>query len=759
MNKFYECFLNKFLFLLLFLAFSSEVQAISFTSGHGDICYDNYLNYKTCAGSHRDLVKRDSAGNFVYCANRSKHFAGNSATYSLDSVYASDKTCNYYLPVSGGATTNKKYTGDCSSIIGYIIAEGNRNGSDYKEKWFWAQASVWIYLGKFSSRFKGGNTEKYGTVSVSDIWNNNLKIQKIIRNAWKKYDADKKSTVENSVSDEVNFDVFVSNSDNQFHYVPTSSSCGSGSYITNTITIKNNESRRIHIEVPITFDNVSLCLVGTTDCYSKATRYDGSDKSEIFEFDLKANSSVQIQLSTRYVLKSSIKLTVFASYTENVNVRESFRIYDSKRYEKQNYQGVIVQTTKNVNKNGAAVIEHEKTRSLEFSQVAVTHKSCPSSNSNGANSSNSSSTPVSKVCAGYSENTSPLDYTANFSGCNCLSIDLGNGSSVNVLLSESVSFRYGNLVPNLIYAGGGFGFTSGNDGVSTAYSGRLVWNFADYYGPISNNVPYYYNPNGDYKANTDAIKAIIQNKIENMIKKYMTINFSTYDSNDEKNVNRVIVSLPLYLSNISYDSITRTFKYEADNIQMNPAYLSQEGVVSYIKNDNLYPISGGNKYYIPIKFNTIDNLFPFDIVNTNLSVTDKGNFWLRAKCNVKVDEQYILDSVRYRSIDVANPFPKATMQSDLLVYWRDWYTNKSNILRLKNTFTNNYPNRPLYSIVLTEEKIKEINKVSDLYTSWKNININGESSFINDFFEIKDFGNRSYCGLGEFKASCDQYSS
>ena len=765
MNQLSNFSFKIFVFIFFFLVFSSDVQAISFYSGntYGVACFDNNLKFHRQCGDGKATMssyrKVDSKKNDAFCANRTQHFAGNSASYVKDTNYSSLNTCVYYLPKASDATKYTKHSdGDCSKIVGYIIQQAyvyDRDASQLK-KWFLAQASIWIYLGKFTSKdagYRAGNTANFGSNSITDIWNNNTTIRKILRRAWKKYAADNEN-IDVRADSNVNFSVSVP--DTQFHYSSNTSSCGKGSYITREITITNHEERPISIEIPVTFDGVQLCEAGSTQCWFKGGE-------EILKKELNPGESLQLTLSTNYILEGNVTLFVTASFKEKADASNKIKVYDSVRYEKSGYQGMIIQKTKEVNKNGKAQYEHEKEIKLRFTQTPIYHITCPNIGSSlSDNIYPSSKDYVSKVCAGDPNVTSSNDYSVNFSGCSCMSIDLGDSRSVNVLVYETVSFRYGHLTPNIIYAGGGFEFANGSNGISTAYSGNIVWNYADYYGSVSNNVPYYYNPNGDYNARN--VQALIESKIRDMIKNNVTLNFSTYDSNNQENTARVLVHLSLNLEgSISYDAGGRRFGFSSNEIQMNPAYLSQDGMVSYVKNDTKYPVSGGNKYYVPLKFKTTDNNFPFDIVNTNLSATGKNNFLIEAPCHVHVDENYYLyqqDGVRYRSIDVSNPFPRATKKSELPLNWQDWYTNSSNALRIKNTF-DNYPNKPLYKIILTDDKISEMNKISTLYTDWSvhdhsGINSNGESVFVTQFFDIRSSGNRSYCKLGQFDASCDQ---
>lgn len=686
-------------------------------------------------------------GNVAYCSDHDLLFYGkdyktgnyangdgskNIIEYSVDSNFSNAKNCRY----------NSSSNGDCSEIVGYIIAWSRQyytNTKKYNDKavWYWTQVTVWAYLAKFT-QWGGTNTK------AISFYDNYVDIRNVIANAWNEYSADKGVTTTNS--DDVDFDL--SYSDSNFYYVPSTSACNSGYYKTKNITVTNQEDVPINVNISADNTDIYLCVVGDSNSCAKSIEKKLVNKGSSVTFYLKYGSDVV----------ATIPLKVVASYQSNLN---KLIKYDSIRWIAPSNvpkpQGMLTFLTSN-GTSGKVIVDHLSVKNANFSKTRISRTNCITSGNSDKN--NTSSTPINKICASHDDVQNSKDYTAEFSGCTCFGIDLGNDRYVNVVLNENVVFKYGNLVPNdVLYAGGGFGFDDEN-GIPTQYGAKIKWAYAD----AKNGVPYYYNGNNlsDYDARKveDLIVQKLKERIEKKAKN-IKIDFSTYDSNDYKNNALILFSLNVPLSEYSYDNSSKTYSFNSNFMKLKQAYFSNDGKVKYGISDENYTIDGGSKYYVSMGYNK--ESFPFDITTVDLSIVDGINFWYKAECDKKVKEKY--QSLYYRSIDVSNPFPKAkNISTNIPDNWREWYCgtgttcngNINNQKRIKNSYQN-YPDSPLYRATLDLRKIDIITSIDSNYTSWSKMNEDGSNDFVikMDLFE-KVPNNESYCGIGQFNAVCDK---
>ncbi len=171
-------------------------------------------------------------------------------------------------------------------------------------------------------------------------------------------------------------------------------------------------------------------------------------------------------------------------------------------------------------------------------------------------------------------------------------------------------------------------------------------------------------------------------------------------------------------------------------------------------------------------------------INTDGSLDDSGN--VKSGCYVNVKKGSIVPvpedpsnpefNVVYRSVDTDISSDESTLDSNLKLYYLDegtnWYNyfydinddgsidlNNSHFNRIKNTFNNLH----YETVTLTNSKINSFLKSydSESYTSWKNVDSNGISKFINsDYFDVIKNRNDIHCKWGEFnEATCDKDSS
>ena len=752
-KKIVSCFCSLFITLFLFLLFCDRVYAISFTSDEVLIYYDGNFNiqsYETNHHTRRKWIsnsKKDSS-NYAYCASRGDTFGAGSNGYRENRSWSSARNCKYKIG-------NKIYeNGDCSVILGFIIntaLEQSGNPAS-RDGWMSAQGSIWDYLYDFAPGFRWDN---YPSVTP---WNNHKKISKIFSSAWKNYydstnggDASLTSSV-----GQVNFNVDVGNA--KFDYIPSGSSCStSGSYVTNKISITNNEKKTIHVSILKQWDDVNIC--DSFGC--------NGDKN----FDIMSGDTHYVWLETSKILgkgtENIINLDIKAEYSEKINVNK--KSYDTIVYEplkgssvdESKQRMVIMKKKSNV---GSSFNNHSTTKEFKIKQIPIKHLTCNDKNINNSSKkylkSNTSNTPVSRICASGTNGEKEINedkYKASFQDCTCTTVNIGKNISVGVILVETVVFRFGTLDLDVVYPGGGFGLDvdNKNGGTPTNYYSELTWYFAD--TDLSGN-PYYYDSSlKTGNVASGSMKTTLENGVRDSLRKMIevdnkvTINIKSLDSNDALNTDDYNTKL-----NVNYDKIDyngHTFKVEDEHLDMNKAYFSEDGKVSYVVNSK-YTLDGGNKYYVPLKYQS--NKFPYSIDVSNLSLTGKFNFYYKAPCEMIVND-YIYDYT-YRTIDVTAPFSKTNLATSAnWAYW--WNGNISNQNRIKLTYRD-YPNNSTYDVRLSNDYISKILSYNKLYTNWDTVNDDGSNTFISGnygFITIARGGNSgSYCEIGKFNDSCDK---
>lgn len=723
----------------------------------------------------------------AYCANHDYEFYGNKFTkkngienfedsiytYTIDESYSTSKQCEYKKE------NGEMDKGDCSRIIAYIINASNtyyENVKGYKgdKKYYWTQVTVWSYLNEFTPNSIGG-----GNTKAKNFYVTRKMIRTAIAKGWKLYRT--KGTGESKSIDGTNIqvsDADSSNTSTKFYYVSTGTTCGeanNGSYRTKTIKIKNTQVGKLKVELTTDKTDVEICktVSGTTTCQKS------------WEYNLGKGYNSSIYLKSIKDFNGKVTLTIKTTYEGSTASIYDSALYKLKQSVSPKPQGMIILKQK------SSTSEIRQTKNIEFTREPLKRNSCKDDDKQAATK-YSKDNPQSKVCANNATGGNEDEYTAKFSGCNCITLTdvegLPAGTSVNVLLYQNTNFRYGNLVPGTLYAGGGFSFANvDNDnfqnGITTEYNSKVSWKFADYMG----STPYYYNSNDVHNNNANNIKSDIETAIANKISgEPLTIEFTTKDSNDVTNNSDVTYKIVMDKEvtsattdangNKIYDIRLKNNETASTILQMENAYFSTDAKVVYESsteyNTTDYPIDGGKKYYVPMGY---DGKFPFNIDKINLSsVTDGFNFYLEAECDIDVKDNYTEgeDGLRYRTISVENPFPKAGTKTDIPNNWAEWYCGTNNSCgggpntgqdsansRLNSTF-NGYPSNYDYKITLNHSKISSIKSInrSSIYTSWQGINKNGSSDFVTSNFETKaNCGNGgSCCEIGKFNADCDK---
>ncbi len=748
--------------VLSFSLFIDNVKAITFEGGKF-LDYNNYFKVTNYNGSSTNIkyVARTNKKVYAYCARRQGHFKYNSDNYSEVMAWRKAKQCKYYVDGS------LKENGDCSSIMGFIINESLSYFSGVREeqRWMYTQGAVWTYLSYFTPKAYSA----YNFVNYS--WEKtNPKIKTVFNRAWKAYHASVNGNpMSNETIESVNFSI--SPSDVTFNFVSNGADCNAtGNYITKEITITNNESKNIKVTI-FKRDGSKICPSGGSCAAGDVTTTikPGSDNS--YKFYLSTGADKKLGKNGLNPLEIKAEFSEGLTSTATSYDTNLYKAYDKNGVEVEDSQRILVMT--NEESTSTYSRKHEEIKKVTLHQNYITHKVCSVSEETkyrnlGYNGSNSTTNPVNKVCAANltaSEraNSDNKDrYTASFYDCTCTSVKIDGKGSIGILLTERVSFRFGNLETNNIYPGGGFGLDSKK--LTTKYTAKIIW---DYANVDSAGKPYYYGDDKD--GHTVSVNSSDEVQIRTKIKTYLNglksnkkLTVDTLDSNNQSK-GRVTSTLAVSFNTAdadsgdldSYDESKKMFTVKDEAIVMNNAYFSSKGDVTYTANKKGYSIDGGNKYYIPLNYDG-DN-FPYNIKVNNMSLTGLFNFYYKADCGIGVDDYEY--GVFYRSIDVEKPFVKTNNVASS-VNWSEWWNdNSANQGRIKTTF-NDYPNNPLYEVVIDDEIINKYINYDKSYTSWSTVKENGDDTFLsleNGFVKTaKGGGNGSYCEIGKFDASCDK---
>ena len=744
----------------MFILSINSVYAMTFYQD-GELHYND--SFELCSGcNHMTFIKHAENGDYAYCGAQNLSFRGPSGRPNSNYVYKKDKSwsnaggCSYYVAKKdengkfvkdkNGKVKYQKKRGDCSVILGYIIKKDYKKACGY-EGLMLAQGSVWTYLGTFTY-----GPYSYNNGSPNDNWESNSTIRSVLYKAWKAYSNNKDEADRYREVDESNMiGVKWENNDSKLYYVPENN-CGKGHYKSNKITITNNCKSCDKVDVKISSSNNGVKLytsdsdAGQGTLTAQLLKYD-PNKTEAQN----KNATITFYLKSNKPYSSQNEFHVSASYITKVKKTTTKSIPDTVRYEYKNdpgsYQSLYVMKKSSAEDNINITTEYSFDDFFKFSFLNVTHKGCDNSNSSVIYY--TSNSQQNKLCLNNTNNVN--DTSVNFAACTCKVLDL-NGKKVGIYVTEKTNFQYGTFAPNFVYPGGGFAFSESNgadeNGTPTKYNSKIQWNFADYY----NNKPYYYDNGkvGDATVFTGNVKTDLDTKIK---RSSLKLNVVTQDSNNStfssaQNYNHVIpFEIPLKVDNLKYDDATKTFSAVINNVKLKEAYFSTDGVVGYTANPKY--ISGGNKYYVPIKYmnkaTEAEGKFPFNIVNTNLSLSGYFEFNYGAKCYEKV-KNYNL-KFKYRPISESRPFPTSIPDN-----WNEWYDARSNQDRITNSFNSS---NLLYSINLGTVDFSKLQRYKKSYTNWDYVSPTGVDNVVKNEFN-KKANSSSYCPIGKFDSSCDK---
>ena len=377
-----------------------------------------------------------------------------------------------------------------------------------------------------------------------------------------------------------------------------------------------------------------------------------------------------------------------------------------------------------------------------------------------------------------------------------------NSISVPVVITEDAKFDAGNLDENFsVNAGRGFI-------INNAYVENTIRWYYSYFDDYNNNIPsdpiVYYG--SDSKTSLSSLRkangrsysneeldqlvwnAIKSTKLEtNEAKERVKDALTTVDSNNVDKISTVPLEVTVsegsncatvYNSDRSSGNKSCTIKYTISQpkgcFKTNDQNEREFAYGSNCNGNYNYNVDKPNQYFIPFA-HKIGEL-PINITG-NFSSVMGLDLDFNTSCKITVGQGTFKgypDKLAYRTIDVENPFPKSNNElSKIAVNWREWYCSNSdnssgncaidnqNKMRLANSYNSS---RLLYSVNLNDSVIDYI--VSDTssgnyYYSFGTINNSGSSNFVNNriisnLFSIHNATN-SYCELGEFSESCDQY--
>lgn len=377
-----------------------------------------------------------------------------------------------------------------------------------------------------------------------------------------------------------------------------------------------------------------------------------------------------------------------------------------------------------------------------------------------------------------------------------------NSISVPVVITEDAKFDAGNLDENFsVNAGRGFI-------INNAYVENTIRWYYSYFDDYSGNTPsdpiVYYG--SDSKTSLSSLRkangrsysneeldqlvwnAIKTSKLEtNEAKERVKEALTTVDSNNVDKISTIPLEVTVsegsncatvYNSDRSSGNKSCTIKYTISQpkgcFKTNDQNEQEFAYGSNCNGNYNYNVDKPNQYFIPFA-HEIGEL-PINITG-NFSSVKELDLNFNTSCKVTVGQGTFKgypDKLVYRTIDVENPFPKSNNElSKIAVNWRNWYCSNGdsssgncaidhqNEMRLANSYNSS---RLLYSVNLNDSVIDNI--VSDTnsgnyYYSFGTINNSGSSNFVNNriisnLFSIHNATN-SYCELGKFSESCDQY--
>lgn len=403
----------------------------------------------------------------------------------------------------------------------------------------------------------------------------------------------------------------------------------------------------------------------------------------------------------------------------------------------------------------------------------------------------------------------------------------------DVLYHQKATFSFGSVSPQIVYAGKGFslGSTTYNDTITWINANSTVAGTPHYTYDASLYVPsngkcvldndfdvtgagtyYYYNRSGKFVSGnlSEASFAVIDKAARTKIKtkNVKNIKFKSCDSNNLDNCKEsnpsVFVSgswsksdntkvSEYYVGSMRFGTIIDyKYKYSLANsyIEVAGSKLGKAVYGALADSEASKYQATGQKYYIEYRWTSSKGAFPFDLAsNINPSLLSNMSWELNGSCGITVKDglfkdgpssnvpddsggNSIIPNFIYRSINLDDPFPKATNKKEVPANWQEWYCgnssscsgSNSNKIRLSKTY-DNYPDKPLYEVSLVEVgdnglKISDVrNYTNRSYTDTSGIDKNGTSDFVTErferYFKYPTVSDKSFCPVGYFDTSCD----
>lgn len=558
----------------------------------------------------------------------------------------------------------------------------------------------------------------------------------------------------------------------------------SNSYVSNKVIVQRKDTVDRGVSVKVKFSVSGVSSKTTSLCFENENNCSSFGENNAIEKTLIGSSNrLVVYLKVPESNVNKVNLNINASVEGNI---DEVRDYDTYRYHADNSSGLVGY----IAGTGEIVSGGSQDKFIEFTPKVVTHKNCE--NEGGLKGIFGDNVKIkqkgnggacfTKVCAGSgveasgSDKINVDDYSAEFGACNVETVDLGDGKKVRIRLYENAQFVFGPLDKDKISSGQGFGLQQGEGNVlKTLYESTISWSPVDYL----DGKAYYYNENNksNNKMTGDMNKAVSGSIIEKRIKKdngkvVLKLPIEATDSNDGKKEFKLAFKTDLSCSMIDvspYNQIKCTVSDEEQmkkGLKLPQACITLDANGTVIYNEDNAPcddekfVDGENQYYVPLDFS--EKGFSFNIVNADLSVLE-NDFNYCGKCITipPPGGDPFRRFVRYRSIDLDNPFPRATVETvptKVPINWKDWYfgdtsSSGNNKARLSDSYTKD----PIYIAHINQTTISKLKQSKGKYTDWNNIQENGTSKLIESEGGLFTRNNASsYCQIGEFKEVCDR---
>lgn len=810
------------IFFCLFLFFVGKVDDVwAYTCKDNGIYADRIVRYDAY-DTYRKIICINGSPHLAYCADKGKNapkaknaMKVNKAFSKSNVCVAKDKAGKDLNSINGVSSSNL----DCSTMVGYIIEYANKKGKGWSDSKLYGrtQRAIQSFLydsgeGNWRSENKRFNYKYiYGDEGIIP-----LAFKAYAKNISKlnsdNYENDSVLTVSFSVDGNDTKMYYDNKSDYKSYKVTANVSCTgkcTGTYDSITLSTARQDTE-------ICNNSWSNCSTDSTLTFNNKKN---NNRSVSFYVKTKSKNPTAITGSVAY---TSLQVSVTSTIPDSVMYVRKIKpskvqklVVPVSANEKKTYGGDVVDFS------GSITLTPEVVKSTTCDKIFSGYSKLSSGSNNVKDkvcaSNTTSSDSSNKSVAEYkncTDSTSSISFYTNASGTCKLST-----VSVSVSLANYGKFRYGNVVGDsgskkILRRGGGFYLqnVSGNSFISsdTYFVSKVSWDYNTLY---RNNLLYFYiDPmtgihhnslafdNSNCSGSGVSIDQYVANKMKTEInKKFKFDNQAQSDYVNKLSSDTFVTvkedgssfKVPVRVSVNSGASSemvsefnsksTKTFYYSF--LTPYAYYKNSDFSINYAVDTKKYSSSdytyAGERFYTYNKY--VEDKFPINISAVNSLSLIKGMNWsLDADCDMEFyppsecppdencDDLYECTddgsgkvkcylNYRYRSISVSDPFPKATVIAELPNNWKEWWSNNSNRKRIMNTFDNGL----FYKVYLDSNVINKINTdYKTSYTSWDNINNNGESKFVSKYSssssDVKK--TQSFCPLGRWDAdTCDKW--